>query len=76
MYGWCILQLGVNLKKYTVELELSLFNWAFAFRRREDRGMFVLHVGPVYFSIWDNERAKEWLSSRISEVIIDNDIVK
>jgi hypothetical protein len=69
MYGWVMLTAGYHAKRHSIELEVSLFDWNWRVLSKPEKGLRLAHIGPVCITLWDTEKANEWLSNKISEVM-------
>jgi hypothetical protein len=61
---WLNFESGIELKKYTIEIGFYLMQWKFSIRLTEG-GLKTISLGPLYLSIWDNDKLRAWHDSLI-----------
>lgn len=64
MQVWLNIESGIEFKKYTIELGFYLLQWKLSHRLSEG-GLRTLRLGPLYLSIWDNDKLRAWHDSLI-----------
>lgn len=66
--------LGLTLGKYSLSVELSTAYWRIYKRVDKERGIIMLHLGPLFISLLDDDKTNAWFDKLIEKGAEQNEV--